>query len=133
MAIPILSALPLLGTVLDSAIELFTGDDKRQAELLREQINNGHMQVMGQLEVNKAEAAHSSLFVAGWRPFIGWVCGAGFAFTYIVKPFIFPWFYADFPQLAALPDIDDGLMELTLGMLGIAGLRTWEKKRGLTK
>ncbi len=131
MAIPLLSALPLLGTVLDSAIELFQGDDKEKAQLLREQIQNGHVQVMGQLEVNKAEAAHASLFVAGWRPFIGWVCGCAFAFTYIVKPYIFPWFYAYFPELATFPSMDDGLMELTMGMLGIAGLRSWEKSKGL--
>ncbi len=133
MAIPLLSALPLLGTVLDSAIELFQGDDKEKARLLRDQIQNGHLQVMGQIDINKVEAAHSSLFVAGWRPFIGWVCGCGFAFTFIVKPYVFPWFYADFPSLALIPEMDGSLMELTMGMLGIAGLRSWEKNKGLTK
>ena len=133
MALPILTALPFLSTLIDKAIDLFDGDDKEQAKLLKEQINNNHLQVMAQAEINKNEAMHASIFVAGWRPFIGWICGFALAFTFIVKPFIFPFLYGYFPVLSTLPSVNDGLFELILGMLGLGGLRTFEKNRGLTR
>lgn len=86
----------------------------------------------GQLEVNKIEAGSSSLFVAGWRPFIGWVCGVAIAWAFIGQP------VADFvlarTQYAgvALPKIEtDYLMQLILAMLGMSGLRSFEKYQGV--
>jgi len=81
-----------------------------------------------QVELNKIEAQHRSLFIAGWRPFIGWVCGIGLSFTFVVNPMIAWIFRVDGPQVPI-----ESLMELVLGMLGLAGLRTYEKYKGKTK
>lgn len=83
--------------------------------------------VQGQLDVNRAEAASPSAFTSGWRPAIGWVCAAALACQYIARPALM-WYGKisghDFPEL---PGIDDNLWELMLGMLGLGGLRTFEK------
>ncbi len=128
MALPIMAAIPLIGTVLDKAIDLFQGDDKRQAELLREQIQNSHLQVMGQLDVNKNEALHGSVFVAGWRPAVGWVCALSILNDFLVRPYV----QAFYPEIN-LPSVSGHLMELVMGMLGIAGLRSFEKLKGVAK
>ncbi len=74
-------------------------------------------------ELNKAEAQHRSIFVAGWRPFIGWVCGFAFAYHYVVFPIIVT-MYPDtvFPELET-----NELFTVLMGMLGMGGLRTYEK------
>jgi len=76
---------------------------------------------LAQVELNKQEAAHKSLFVAGWRPFVGWVCGAAMAFNYIGVP-IAGAFGAVLPML----DITT-MFPILAGMLGMGGLRTTEK------
>lgn len=87
---------------------------------------------LGQLEVNKAEAGSMSVFVAGWRPFIGWVCGAALVFHYIARPLL-PWLVGLFgAQVAAIPALDLGdLMTILFGMLGLGALRTTEKVKGV--
>src|SRR5690349_1351153 len=60
---------------------------KLQHELSMALLSGELQPMLAQLEVNKAEAAHNSIFVAGWRPFIGWVCGAAFAYTFVLQPF----------------------------------------------
>ena len=84
----------------------------------------------GQQEVNKVEAASTSLFVAGWRPFIGWVCGAAFAFKFIGGPLaVVLMSMAGHP--ITLPEFDFTEMStVLLGMLGLGGLRTIEKVKG---
>lgn len=86
-----------------------------------------------QIDVNKAEAATGSLFIAGWRPFIGWVCGAALVVQYIARPLL-PWFaeVAGF-TVPAIPSLDDSIMELMMGMLGLAGVRTFEKVKGVNR
>jgi len=93
-----------------------------------------HEAAMAQVEVNKAEAQHRSIFVAGWRPFIGWVCGIALAYHFVLAPFIVfgvTWFGAEIPELPAF-DMDS-LMTVLLGMLGLGGMRSFEKAKGLTK
>ena len=89
---------------------------------------------ISQIEVNKAEAASGSFFKGGWRPFIGWVCGLAFAYHFILQPlltFILATFNVSIPEL---PEFDMGtLLPVLGGMLGIGGLRTYEKQKGLTK
>jgi hypothetical protein len=87
---------------------------------------------LGQLEVNKAEAASGSLFTAGWRPAIGWICAAGLAYEFLISPLL-PWLLSAalgraLPELPDLPT--ETLMTLLLGMLGLGGLRTIEKVKG---
>jgi len=79
-----------------------------------------HEQVKAQLEVNKAEAAHKNMFVAGWRPAVGWVCTTGMAVNFILVPL----FGA---QLGIVPLPTGEMMPVLLGMLGLGGLRSVEK------
>lgn len=86
-----------------------------------------------QNEVNKVEAAHRTVFVAGWRPFIGWVCGAAFAYHFIGLP-ICAFIMAATGKTFPLPPFDiSALMTVLMGMLGIGGLRTYEKIKGVAR
>jgi len=83
---------------------------------------------LAQVELNKIGAAHRSIFVAGWRPAVGWVCAVGLAFAFLVNP-ILQWAVGKpGPELPL-----DIMMELVIGMLGLAGLRTAEKLTGRAK
>jgi hypothetical protein len=90
--------------------------------------------MLAQLEINKAEAASGSLFKGGWRPFVGWTCGIAFAYHFVFQPlliFIFAYIGLETPDL---PEFDVGtLLPVLGGMLGIGGLRSYEKTKGLTK
>ena len=83
--------------------------------------------MMVQAEINKVEAAHRSTFVAGWRPFIGWVCGLGIAQAFLVAPWGVTFGFV-VPQIPL-----DRMMELVLAMLGLGALRTIEKVQGRAK
>lgn len=87
--------------------------------------------VQGQIDINRAEAASPSVFVAGWRPFIGWSCGVALAFEYIGRPLIAWGFAFTGHPLPDLPTLDGKLYELLFAMLGIGGLRTIEKVKGV--
>ena len=124
---------PVTG-LLDKFIE-----DKDQKARLAHDIatmaeKHAHEAAMAQVDVNKAEATHRSIFVAGWRPFVGWTCGIALAYHFVVAPLILfgaGWAGAELPEL---PVFDmDALMTVLLGMLGLGGLRTYEKTKGLTK
>jgi len=82
----------------------------------------------GQLEINKAEASSMDSFRAGWRPLIGYICAAALGWNYVVKPLVV-WGCAIWAPTVAVPDIalDSNLWELMFGMLGLGGLRTFEK------
>jgi len=83
----------------------------------------------GQLEINKAEASHPSVFIAGWRPFIGWVGGIAFAYQFVAYPLIlWAWAAWGVEGVSAPPVMDLGaLMTLLVGMLGIGGMRSFDK------
>ena len=86
-----------------------------------------------QIDVNKAEAATGSLFIAGWRPAIGWVCGGALVVQYIARPML-PWFAEVLGfTVPPIPSLDDSLMELMMGMLGLGGMRTFEKVKGVNR
>lgn len=108
--------------------------DKTEAEKIKFQLSTQEAQlefqlVLGQLQTNAEEAKSLSTFVAGWRPFIGWVCGAGFAWEYVVGPFLV-WTLEVFGTVTTLPSLDASeLMTILLGMLGLAGMRSYDKKQ----
>lgn len=117
-----------VGKIID---DLHTSDKERMDAELREK-ELDQRPVLAQIEVNKTEAQHQSVFVSGWRPFIGWVCGCGFVYQYVVRPLL-PWALtvAGIHDVPALPALDGSLMELTVGMLGLGALRTFEKTKGV--
>ena len=86
-----------------------------------------------QNDVNKIEAESSSILKSGWRPMVGWVCVAGTAWQYVLFPML-SFFLPIFDVTISLPTLpEDKMMELLFGMLGIGGLRTYEKLKGKTK
>lgn len=93
-----------------------------------------HEIALAQIEVNKIEAASSTIFKSGWRPFIGWVCGVAFAYHFVFQPLlVFILTYMGHP-VPALPEFDmASLMTVLGGLLGLGGLRTFEKYKGITK
>mgnify|MGYP000686285953 CR=1 FL=1 len=85
----------------------------------------------GQMKINLAEASHKSIFVAGWRPFIGWVCVFGLGYQYVFAP-ILGAILALFGSVAILPVLDMAvLFPLVTSLLGIGGMRSWEKWKGV--
>lgn len=93
-----------------------------------------HEAAMAQVEVNKAEAQHKSIFVAGWRPMVGWTCAVALAYHFVLAPLILFGIGISGVEIPELPAFDmDSLMTVLLGMLGLGGLRTYEKQKGLTK
>ena len=124
---------PVTG-LLDKFIE-----DKDQKSALAHEIatmGEKHAQeaLLAQLEINKAEAASGSLFKGGWRPFVGWICGFALLYHFILSPLIIFIVTLTGATIPPLPEFDMGsLMTVLLGMLGIGGLRTYEKQKGLTK
>jgi hypothetical protein len=124
---------PVTG-LLDKVIE----DKDQKAQLAHElaTMADRHAQdlALAQIEVNKAEAASGSIFKGGWRPFIGWVCGGAFAYHFVLQPVIVFAVLTAGVELPPLPEFDmASLMTVMMGMLGLGGLRTYEKKQGITK
>ena len=126
-----------IGSIVDGvgklADDLFTSEEERLKLVIQEKALKAEL-VKGQLEINKAEVQHKSVFVAGWRPFIGWVGGIALAYQFILYPLIM-WGLALFKakgwlpaELAPPPVFDSGpLFAIVTGMLGIGGLRSFDK------
>jgi hypothetical protein len=109
-------------------------EKKREAEmeLVRMAADGELKQVIAQLEINAREATHPSVWVAGWRPFFGWAGGAGFIYATILQPLL-AW-GAAIKGWPAPPVLNIDLLWVVItGMLGIGGLRTFEKTKGATK
>ncbi|NRD73261.1 hypothetical protein HQQ94_08390 [Shewanella sp. VB17] len=107
---------------------LFTSDEERQ-QLSNDLAEIKQKPMLMQALANTMAAQHRSVFVAGARPFLMWVCGLGFLFAFVINP-ILQWLL---PELGT-PELPlDVMMELTLAMLGLAGLRTVEKIKGVAK
>jgi len=112
-----------LGSAVD---KIFTNNEERmQAQAVLDKI--AQKPAILQAEINKIEAQHRSLFVAGWRPAIGWVCAIGLAFPFILNPLI-EWAGGTGPKIPM-----DQLMELVVALLGLGTLRTFEKLAGRAK
>lgn len=87
----------------------------------------------GQAEINKIEAGNENIFVSGWRPAIGWICAFGFAWQFFVTP-IALWLITVTGSSIPLPQIDtEALYSLTMGMLGMGALRSFEKWKGVAR
>ena len=101
-------------------VDKFTLDKEEKAQLIQE-INKA------QIEVNKVEAGSSSLFVSGWRPFVGWTCGVALCYHFVLQPFLM-FVLSSTGNPMELPIFDmTTLTTVLMGMLGLGGLRTYEK------
>ena len=97
------------------AHEIATMSEKHAQELAK-----------GQLDVNKVEAAHKSLFVAGWRPFVGWICGIGLLYNILISQVLGIWL--------EVPEVDPSLLTpILMGMLGMGAMRSYEKTKGVQR
>ena len=127
----------LIGPV-TGLLDKFIEDKDQKAKLAPEIATMAEKQMheanMGQIEINKAEAQHRSIFVAGWRPFLGWGLATAMIWHFVLAPVtMFVCSYAGI-EIPELPTFDmDSLMTVLLGMLGLGGLRTVEKVKGITK
>jgi len=131
----------LLSAVLPSVMEVagrFLPEDKEKRAAAEREIKaqlTTHLAKidLAQLEINKVEAASRSVFVSGWRPFIGWSCGAAMALNFIVFP-IASFVLAQTGHLVELPTLDmSEMMPVLMGLLGLGGLRTVEKIKQVSK
>lgn len=107
--------------------------DKLAHEIATMAEKQAHDQVMAQIEVNRTEAAHNSLYVAGWRPFIGWACGVAMAFNYVGVPVIETVSVLYGTPLTLSPLDLEVMMPVLLGMLGLGGMRSYEKRNGVAR
>lgn len=142
MALPAFIA-PVIASLVDGVLDKIPNvNDRAKAkeDLEQELLGIVSIATRGQLEINKQEAAHKSIFVAGWRPFIGWVCGVGIAWQFVVIP-ILNWvillLVINNPELEGIPNLPaldmTELMGLIFALLGMGGLRSFEKSRGVAR
>lgn len=125
--------LPLISTVIDRVVPDKNGANKAKQAIEAELIANATQLNLAQAETNKIEAAHRSVWVAGWRPALGWVSALSFAWIFLLAP-ITQWVLLLTGNTVVLPVLQsDVLLELTFALLGLAGLRTYEKQKGLSK
>jgi hypothetical protein len=133
--------IPIIGVLIESALKII---DKvipdpqakmaAQLEVMKlnqagefKQLEADLQLATGQMEINKAEALSNDPFRAGWRPFIGWVCGVGFAVQFVVGP-IGTWISAFYGTPIPFPEMDmSTMMPLLFGMLGLGAFRTYER------
>lgn len=125
--------LPVLLPVLQDVLSRVMPDPAAQAKALSDIVSALTQSDAAQSDINKAEAASPSLFVSGWRPFIGWVCGVGLAWTFVGHP-VAAWILVLCHIDVLLPEVDSNtLMALVTAMLGLAGVRSYEKVQGVAR
>jgi len=128
-----LALIDPISTLLDKIVP-----DKDQRDRLAHEIStmaedHSHEISKAQIEVNRQEATHKSLFVAGWRPFTGWTCAFGIAFNFILLPIAnMVLVFADYSVKIDPLDMST-MMPVLLGMLGLGGLRSFEKRNGISR
>ena len=127
----------LVGPV-SSLLDKFVEDKDQKAKLAHEIATMSEKfsqeRALAQIELNKAEAASGSVWKGGWRPFVGWITASALLYHYILKDLIMFGCTLAGVEVPELPEFDmASLMTILLGMLGIGGLRSYEKTKGITK
>ena len=124
---PISAALDIGGKLIDRLWPDPVQANAAKLELLKLQQSGELAQITGQLEINKVEAANPNVFVSGWRPFIGWICGVGLCYQFLIYPILIAY-------VPKIQQLDMGtLITLLGGLLGLGTMRTVEKLNGVTK
>ena len=122
----LLAALPIVSGLLDKIIPDKNARAAAQAALEAADQKGELDLLLGQIEVNKIEAAHTSLFVAGWRPATGWICALALAYHFIFAPFLDIWL--------TMPTVEvEQLYPILMGMLGLGGMRSFEKTKKVSR
>ena len=119
--------LPLLGGVIDKVIPDRAAAEKAKLEMQSKLLDAATTGALAQIEVNKTEAGHQSVFVAGWRPAIGWICAAALAYSYMIVPLVGFTLTLMGQPVPRWPVLDGNLWELMFGMLGLGALRSYDK------
>lgn len=127
---------PMIGPIVGKLVDLIPDPNARKKakeEFEKDLLSAVTQASNAQAKINQVEAAHKSVFVAGWRPFIGWICGVGILWAFVAQPIVV-WYLAISGSNLTVPDINtDGLYQLVLAMLGMGGLRTLEKIKGVSR
>jgi len=134
----LLALIPLIGDVLDKVLPDATAAADAKLKLVEiaqrgelAQLDAEKSLALGQLAVNQVEAANPSVFVSGWRPFIGWICGLAFGYKFVFGP-VAAFILTAYGNPTVVPPLEFGeMLPVLLGMLGIAGLRSFEKVKGV--
>lgn len=134
--VPILTAA--VPTLIDAIADLFPDTKSKasaEAKLTAAIAEYGHQQAQAQMEVNKVEAAHVSTFVAGWRPALMWICASCIFYTWWVYPWMIFFAAIHWPEYVdKIPQPpNDELWVLVFGAMGLGGMRTFEKVKGVAK
>jgi hypothetical protein len=125
--------LPIAETILDRVVPDKNAKAKALQELEHMLVEAETKGQLAQIEVNKVEAASRSVWTSGWRPFIGWTCGVAMAYAYVAQP-ILVFTLAQSGYLIELPRVELAeMMPILLGMLGLGGLRSFEKYKKIAK
>lgn len=119
-----------IGSIADLASNVINKiwPDKTESE--KQQLAAAVMVIQGQIDINKSEAASPSVFVSGWRPFIGWVCGSACAWNWIGLPIAKAGLLLAGITISISPADISEMLPILMGMLGLGGLRTIEKIKG---
>ena len=122
-----------ISTLLDKVIPDADERSRLAHEIATLAERQSHEIAKAQIEVNREEATSHSIFVAGWRPMVGWVCCAGLATNYLLVP-ICNFILTITESPITVPPLDlSEMMPVLLGMLGLGGLRTWEKTKNVAR
>lgn len=126
---PLTTILNIGNTLIDRLLPDKTQAAAAKAQLVQLQVQGELNELQGQLEINKVEAASNSVFVAGWRPFIGWVCGGALIFDTMLRPLV-NWISALARHPLNAPALDMGtLIPLLGGLLGFGAMRSYDKSQ----
>lgn len=128
---PITAILEVGGKILDKIIP-DTNERAKAKEELAKAVNDQDFQLsIAQIMVNQEEAKSDSLFKSGWRPFVGWTCGTAFALHFVIFPIVDKIMISFGHQALQIPFDMSTLMTVLGGLLGIGGMRTYEKMKGV--
>jgi hypothetical protein len=128
------SIADLANTVVNKIWPDKTQEEKDKMALALAEMNNEMQQMTAQTDINKVEAASSSLFVAGWRPAVGWISAIALGYVALIEPLARFTAQVLYQYAGNFPVIDTTItMQVLLGMLGLAGMRSFDKKNGTSK
>lgn len=127
---PISSIVDAIGKVLDRVLPDKAANDAAKAQLLQSEVQGEIQQVLAQISVDQAEAQSNNGFVAGWRPYVGWICGTSLAYATMIQPFLTFCVRLHWPNFQA-PIIDNSqTLEVLMGLLGLGAMRSIDKNKG---